>query len=164
LKKRFLNLRTIIYRLFKWNPVIFFVCFILLIVLCGVLLVLLMEPLKRPCIANEQMDQWVLERHTELNSITAAERAKEIECVYEGKITVQLWEICENNECYYDIIVLKKALFNHSRIVATFWIPPQKAESFMMFGFNDGLFNYIYSVSADWNKLYGPDKSFRFFK
>ena len=148
----------------KCHQAKFFVCILILIALCGILFLLLMESLKRPCVANEQIKQWLFERHVEQTSVAAAEQVKEIECIHEGKITVRLLEIRENNECYYDIIVLKKALFNHSRIVATFWIPPQKAESFMMFGFNDGLFSHIYSVSADWNKLYGPDKSFRFFK
>lgn len=151
-------------QLLKRHPAIYTACFLLLIILFCVLLILLTEPLGRPRITNDQINQWVLERHSELTSLTAAEQAREIDRICEGAFTVQLWEILENNEQYYDIIVFKKALFGHSRIVATFWVPPQNAESFMMFGFNDGLFTHMYYVSADWSKLYGPDKDFRFFK
>jgi len=149
---------------FRQHPAILLLIFLVFFVICINIFVLLVEVADQQRVKNTEMEQWVFNRHTELIGPILPEQSKLIDSNFENSITVHLWEITqENKQVYYDIIILKRGLFGESRILETFWILPEDIESFMSFGCKSGLYIYKYSVSANWEKIYGPDQQLRLF-
>lgn len=127
------------------------------------LLIHAVSTLQQERIADADRDAWLEERWTERLGGAAPDRIHLSASDSRGDLTVQLWEITANAQQNYDVVVWKRGINGHSRVAYTMWTSAKNAEAFTGFGFSDGFFVYVYSVSADKDRLFGPDKTFHLF-
>ena len=115
---------------------------------------------KQERIALDEMETWLEVRWENVLGENKIDEIRKTAEDSEGALTVQLWEIMAGGQKNVDIVVWRRTVGGKVRLVHTQWIDAERSNNLSDFAFRDGFFWYLYGVSSERDKLFGPDKVF----
>ena len=120
----------------------------------------LTRTLKQERIALDEMEIWLEVRWENLLGGNKIDEIRKTAEDSEGTLTVQLWEITAGGQKNVDIVVWRRTVGGKARLVHAQWMDAERSNNLSDLAFRDGFFWYLYGVSSERDKLFGPDKVF----